>query len=92
MKLLITGGAGFIGSAFVRHVLMMRDDIVVIVVDKLTYAGNLDNLGDVAEGSALPLRPRRHLRGAGDARAVSPQSSQTPWCTSPLRRTWTAAS
>jgi dTDP-glucose 4,6-dehydratase len=48
MKLIVTGGAGFIGSAFVRLVLAERSDRVV-VLDKLTYAGNLDNLEPVAE-------------------------------------------
>lgn len=44
MHLLITGGAGFIGSNFVRHVLSTRSDWRVRVLDKLTYAGSLDNL------------------------------------------------
>jgi dTDP-glucose 4,6-dehydratase len=48
MKVLITGGAGFIGSHFVRHLLRRLPDVAVTVVDKLTYAGNLDNLQDVA--------------------------------------------
>ena len=43
MRLLVTGGAGFIGSNFVRHILEKRDDIRIIVLDALTYAGNLDN-------------------------------------------------
>ncbi|MBI2909422.1 MAG: dTDP-glucose 4,6-dehydratase [Chloroflexi bacterium] len=42
--LLVTGGAGFIGSNFVRHVLGKYPDRRIIVYDKLTYAGNLDNL------------------------------------------------
>lgn len=48
MKLLVTGGAGFIGSAFVRYVLSHRTDIHVVTFDKLTYAGNLENLAPVA--------------------------------------------
>ena len=44
---LITGGAGFIGSNFVRYLLDRYEDIRVVVLDKLTYAGNLDNLLDV---------------------------------------------
>ncbi len=48
-NLLITGGAGFIGSNYVRYVLQNHSDLKVIVFDKLTYAGNLDNLQDVAE-------------------------------------------
>jgi dTDP-glucose 4,6-dehydratase len=47
---LITGGAGFIGSNFVRYALQHHDDWRVVVFDKLTYAGNLDNLKDIAEG------------------------------------------
>lgn len=48
MKLLITGGAGFIGSNFVHHVLETSDDEVV-VLDALTYAGNLENLADLQD-------------------------------------------
>jgi dTDP-D-glucose 4,6-dehydratase len=45
---LITGGAGFIGSNFVRYALEKHADWRVVVFDKLTYAGNLDNLKDIA--------------------------------------------
>ncbi|MCL5960842.1 MAG: dTDP-glucose 4,6-dehydratase [Chloroflexi bacterium] len=48
-RLLVTGGAGFIGSNFVRYVLQKHPTYEVVVLDKLTYAGNLDNLQDVAE-------------------------------------------
>ncbi|MCD6472409.1 dTDP-glucose 4,6-dehydratase [Candidatus Aerophobetes bacterium] len=44
MNLLITGGAGFIGSNFVRYILKKYPRYKVIILDKLTYAGNLDNL------------------------------------------------
>jgi dTDP-glucose 4,6-dehydratase len=43
-NILITGGAGFIGSNFINHVLGERDDYNVVNLDKLTYAGNLENL------------------------------------------------
>ena len=46
--LLVTGGAGFIGSNFIRALLRRVPDVRVINLDKLTYAGNLDNLRDVA--------------------------------------------
>jgi dTDP-glucose 4,6-dehydratase len=48
MKLLVTGGAGFIGSNFVRHVLATHPDDTIIVLDKLTYAGNVANLADTS--------------------------------------------
>ncbi|MCX8985381.1 dTDP-glucose 4,6-dehydratase [Citrobacter portucalensis] len=48
MKILITGGAGFIGSAVVRHIINDTQDTVVNV-DKLTYAGNLESLAEVSE-------------------------------------------
>lgn len=49
-KLLVTGGAGFIGSNFIRHILGKYPNYKIINLDKLTYAGNLDNLRD-AEGN-----------------------------------------
>jgi dTDP-glucose 4,6-dehydratase len=65
-RLLVTGGAGFIGSAFVRRVLERHPEVHVTVLDKLTYAGNLANLEPVADD------PRyRFVRGdIGDADLV----------------------
>src|SRR5215470_14565494 len=48
MKILVTGGAGFIGSSFVRYVLRTQPKVEVVNYDLLTYAGNLRNLDEVA--------------------------------------------
>jgi dTDP-glucose 4,6-dehydratase len=53
-NIMITGGAGFIGSNYVRYALEAHPDWKLLVLDKMTYAGNLDNLKDVAEH----FRPR----------------------------------
>jgi dTDP-glucose 4,6-dehydratase len=49
VRLLVTGGAGFIGSNFVRWILRTHPEDTVVNLDKLTYAGNLANLADVAD-------------------------------------------
>ena len=51
MKVMVTGGAGFIGSNFIRHILANHPDCEIINFDKLTYAGNLENLRDIANDS-----------------------------------------
>ena len=48
-KMLITGGAGFIGSNFIHDILSKYNDYQVINLDKLTYAANLDNLKDIED-------------------------------------------
>src|SRR3989344_8946715 len=48
MKLLVTGGAGFIGSNFIRYWFGKHPDDYITNVDKLTYAGNLENLEDIS--------------------------------------------
>ncbi len=53
--ILVTGGAGFIGSNFIRYVLQHDPDVQIVNVDALTYAGNLTNLEDVADS------PRYHF-------------------------------
>jgi dTDP-glucose 4,6-dehydratase len=61
VKIFVTGGAGFIGSAFVRWVLREQDDVQVTTFDALTYAGNLANLADVHDDP-------RHTMVRGDVR------------------------
>ncbi len=48
-KILVTGGAGFIGSCFIRHMLKKHPDYKIFNLDKLTYAGNIENLDDIKE-------------------------------------------
>jgi dTDP-glucose 4,6-dehydratase len=75
MRLFITGGAGFIGSNFIRHVLAAHPDYEVVNFDKLTYAGNLDNLKEVAghpnyrfvRGDILDRRALDEAIGGADA-------------------------
>ncbi|MGA8754126.1 dTDP-glucose 4,6-dehydratase, partial [Candidatus Deferrimicrobium sp.] len=67
MRILVAGGAGFIGSNFIRYILEAHDDGSVVNVDKLTYAGNLANLADVAEEP----RYRFHRADICDAAAVA---------------------
>jgi dTDP-glucose 4,6-dehydratase len=59
MKLVITGGAGFIGSNFVRHILARHPKYSIRNLDKLTYSGNLHTLADVAKN-------KRHTFVRGD--------------------------
>ncbi len=49
MKILVTGGAGFIGSCFIRHMLQTHPYYKIVNLDALTYAGNLENLYDVKD-------------------------------------------
>src|SRR5450759_420581 len=66
-NLMVTGGAGFIGSNFVRYMLGKHPEYNVLVYDKLTYAGNLDNLLEVAGDARYSF-----VRGdIGDAAAVT---------------------
>jgi len=51
MKLLITGGAGFMGSNFIKYILKKHPDWQVVNLDKLTYCGNLENLKEVSQSS-----------------------------------------
>jgi dTDP-glucose 4,6-dehydratase len=72
MKVLVTGGAGFIGSSFIRYVLRTRQDLQVINFDKLTYAGNLRNLDEVASSPRYAF-VRGDIADSGDVAAVFQQ-------------------
>ena len=62
-KFLVTGGAGFIGTNFVRHALGVREDWHIINLDVLTYAGNPANFDDLS-----PQHAKRHHFLQGDVR------------------------
>jgi len=53
MRVLVAGGAGFIGSNFVRHAVQAHPDWQIVVADLLTYAGNLENLHDLLGGQRV---------------------------------------
>jgi dTDP-D-glucose 4,6-dehydratase len=53
MKYLVTGGAGFIGANFVKYMLKKYEDINIVVLDKLTYAGNLGTIREELKDSRV---------------------------------------
>ena len=61
MKLLVTGGAGFIDTNFIRYWLRHHSDDTVVNLDLLTYAGNISNLTDIAT-----YYPKRYTFAHGD--------------------------
>jgi dTDP-glucose 4,6-dehydratase len=71
-RLLVTGGAGFIGSCYVRDVLARRDDTRITVLDKLTYAGNEANLARVRDDPEQAARFRFVKGDIADADVVGP--------------------
>jgi dTDP-glucose 4,6-dehydratase len=71
-RLLVTGGAGFIGSCFVRDILARRDGTRITVLDKLTYAGNEANLAPVRADAEQAARLRFVRGDIADAAAVGP--------------------
>jgi dTDP-glucose 4,6-dehydratase len=89
VKVFVTGGAGFILSNFITHVLGLSQDYSVVNFDKLTYAGNLANLDSVASNPhCIFIKGDICDPGAVEA-AVS---GATPSFISPLNLLWTAAS
>jgi dTDP-glucose 4,6-dehydratase len=71
-RLLVTGAAGFIGSCFVRDSLARRDGTTIVVLDKLTYAGNLANLAAVHADPEQAARLRFVEGDIADAAVVAP--------------------
>jgi dTDP-glucose 4,6-dehydratase len=71
-RLLVTGGAGFIGSAYVRDVLARHDDTRIVVLDKLTYAGNEANLAPVRADPEMAGRLRFVHGDIADPAVVDP--------------------
>lgn len=74
MKLLVTGGMGFIGSNFIRHIYKKYPSYTIINYDALTYAGNPENLSDIEALEAAKEDARRYFFIQGDivdAKAVS---------------------
>jgi dTDP-glucose 4,6-dehydratase len=71
-RLLVTGGAGFIGSCFVRNRLARRDGTTIVVLDKLTYAGNRANLAPVEADPEQAARLRFVVGDIADPAAVAP--------------------
>ncbi len=88
-NILVTGGAGFIGSNFIHYLLHQESDVRIINLDALTYAGSMENIKD------LPS-PERHLfihgnitdRALLDQLLLSIRSIQ--WSTLRQSRTWIA--
>ena len=93
-RLLVTGGAGFIGSCYVRDVLGRRDGTRITVLDKLTYAGNEANLAPVRDDPEHGGAVRASSAATSPTRTSSGRSSPTPTrsSTSPPSRTSTARS
>ena len=91
-NLMVTGGAGFIGSNFVRYMLDKYPDYHVVVYDKLTYAGNLDNLLDVDDDPRYAFVQGDICDAADGGRGDPRRTRSTPSSTSPPRPTWTAPS
>jgi dTDP-glucose 4,6-dehydratase len=74
-RLLVTGGAGFIGSGFIRHMLAAHDSVRILNLDKLTYAGNLENLRSV-ESNCRYLFHHGDIVNATDVEAAFSRFSQ----------------
>ena len=88
--IIVTGGAGFIGSAVARHIINDTPDHVR-VVDKLTYAGNLENLAPLAKSGRVGFE-NVDICDRDELDRVSLSSSRRTSCTSLRKATWTVQS
>ena len=79
-RILITGGAGFIGSWLVRRLLTTQPDVSVINLDALTYAGNLDNLADIEADETLNARYRFVQGDIRDQNLVESLMNEVDYC------------
>jgi dTDP-glucose 4,6-dehydratase len=80
MRILVTGGAGFIGSNFVRSLLSHRPGDEVVVLDKLTYAGRMENLRDVLDRISFvkgDIKDPRDVAKAGPCDAIINFAAET---------------
>ena len=76
MKILVTGGAGFIGSNYILFMLQTYPDVRITNVDKLTYAGNLENLSVVECNDSYCSRYRFIKGDIGDRKLIDNLLSQ----------------
>lgn len=88
---LVTGGAGFIGSNFVQYMLQKYEDVRILNLDKLTYAGNLENLASVKDDPGIPLSTRISATKPRWKKSL-PKTPSTMWSISRRKATWIAAS
>ena len=74
MKIVVTGGAGFIGGNFVYHLLKNHAEDFVICYDKLTYAGNLETLKDAQDNKNFKFIKVRIFRRRSNFNVKRPQN------------------